>query len=137
MNVVAFALAIGLVLAPAASPAQRPPKVQRVGLLMQTTPAAASHIATAFTGALRELGHVEGKNVVFEYRWAEGRPERFPALASDLVGLKVDLVLASGAAAAAATRKATATIPIVMVNAADPVELDLVRSLARPGGNVT
>ena len=71
MNVVAFALAVGLALMPTASLAQRPPKVQRVGLLMQTTPAAASHIAAAFTGALRELGHVEGENAVFEFRWVE------------------------------------------------------------------
>jgi putative ABC transport system substrate-binding protein len=117
--------------------AQRPQKVQRVGLLMQTTPAAASHIAAAFTEALRELGHVEGKNVAFETRWAEGNPERFPALAADLVRLKVDLIVASALSAAEAARRATTTIPIVMVNAADPVESGLVRSLVRPGGNVT
>ena len=80
MNVVAFALAVGLVLTPAASsPAQRPPKVQRVGLLMQATPAAASHIAARSPGALRELGHVEGKNAVFEFRWVEG-PEGYPTV---------------------------------------------------------
>jgi putative ABC transport system substrate-binding protein len=104
---------------------------------MQTTPAAASHIAAAFTEALRELGHVEGKNVAFETRWAEGNPERFPALAADLVRLKVDLIVASALSAAEAARRATTTIPIVMVNAADPVESGLVRSLVRPGGNVT
>ena len=79
MNVVALALAVGLVLTPTAALAQRPPKVQRVGLLMQTTPAAASHIAAVFNEALRELGHVEGKNAVFDLRWAEG-PEGYPTL---------------------------------------------------------
>jgi putative ABC transport system substrate-binding protein len=133
----ALAVALPLVLAPMGSHAQRPQKVQRVGLLMQTTPAAASHIAAAFTEALRELGHVEGKNVAFETRWAEGNPERFPALAADLVRLKVDLIVASALSAAEAARRATTTIPIVMVNAADPVESGLVRSLVRPGGNVT
>ena len=137
MNVAGLALAAVLALTPAVALAQRPPKVQRVGLLMLTTPAAASHIAAAFTGALRELGHVEGKNVVVEYRWAEGQPERFPALAAELVRLRTDLIIASSTAAAEAARKATTTIPIVMVNAADPVEAGLVRSLARPGGNVT
>ena len=130
------AVALPLVLAPLASDAQRPQKVQRVGVLWQTTPAAASHIAAAFTEALRELGHVEGKNVAFDYRWAEGKPERLPALAADLVRLKVDLIVASALSAAEAARRATTTIPIVMVNAADPVESGLVRSLVRPGGNV-
>jgi len=131
------AVALPLVLAPLASDAQRPQKVQRVGVLWQTTPAAASHIAAAFTEALRELGHVEGKNVAFDYRWAEGKPERLPALAADLVRLKVDLIVASALSAAEAARRATTTIPIVMVNAAYPVESGLVRSLVRPGGNVT
>ena len=79
MNVVAFALAVVLALTPTASMAQRPPKVQRVDLLMQTTPAAAAHIAAAFTGALRELGHVEGKNAVLEFRWVKG-PEGNPGV---------------------------------------------------------
>ena len=121
----------------ATSPAQKGQKAQRLGLLMQTTPAAASHITAAFIQALRELGHVEGRDVVFEYRWAEGKPERLPSLAADLLDLKVDLIVASSIAAAEAARKATATIPIVMVNAADPVEAGLVRSLVQPGGNVT
>lgn len=131
----AAAFALALVLAPLAAHAQ--PKVQRVGLLMQTTPQAASHITDAFTQALRELGHVEGRNVVFEYRWAEGKPERFSELAADLVRLKMDVILASALAAVEAARRATATLPIVMVNTADPVEAGLVRSLAQPGGNVT
>jgi len=124
-------------LLPLTAHAQKPPKVQRVGVLMQTTPAAAAHIAAAFAEGLRELGHVEGRDVVFDYRWAEGKPERFPAFVEELVRLKPDLILASSNAAAEAARRATTTIPIVIVNTADPVESGLVQSLARPGGNVT
>jgi putative ABC transport system substrate-binding protein len=132
-----LALAISLALVSTASHAQKPAKVQRVGLLMQTTPAVAAHIGSAFTQGLRDLGHIEGKDILFEYRWAEGKLDRLPELAGDLVRAKVDLILASSTAAAEAARQATTTIPIVMVNAADPVESGLVRSLARPGGNVT
>ena len=117
--------------------AQKPQPMQRVGLLMTTTPAVAAHIATAFTQGLRDLGHIEGRDVSFEYRWAEGNRERFPELAAELVRTKVDVIIASSLDAAEAARKATTTIPIVMVNAADPVEAGLVQSLARPGGNVT
>src|SRR5206468_10277784 len=109
----------------------------RVGLLMATTPTAASHIVAAFVDGLRELGHTEGKDVVFEYRWAESRPERFAELAADLVRQRSDVIVASSQAAALAVARATKTIPVVMVNAADPVEAGLVASLARPGGNVT
>src|SRR5206468_7722358 len=109
----------------------------RVGLLMATTPTAASHIVAAFVDGLRELGHTEGKDVVFEYRWAESRPDRFAGLAAELVRQRSDVIVASSQAAALAVARATKTIPVVMVNAADPVEAGLVASLARPGGNVT
>lgn len=112
-------------------------KARRVGMLMSTTPTAAAHIVVAFAAALHELGYVEGKDVVFEYRWAEGRSERFSALAADLVQAKVDVIVASSQGAALAAMRATRTIPIVMVNTTDPVEAGLVASLARPGGNVT
>ena len=121
-------------LSPAASRAQRPAKV---GVLMTTTPAAASHIVAAFADGMRELGHVDGKNVTVEYRWAESRSERLDELASNLVQQKVDVIVASSQASALAAKRATATIPIVMVNATDPVEAGLVASLARPGRNVT
>ncbi len=139
MTAVAGGLLLGLAvaLAPGLAGAQGTSKTHRIGLLMQTTPAAASHIAAAFSHELGQLGHVEGKNVVLEYRWAEGKPERFPALAAELVRLKVDVIIASALPAAEAARQATTAIPIVMVNAADPVESGLVRSLAQPGGNVT
>jgi putative tryptophan/tyrosine transport system substrate-binding protein len=112
-------------------------KVRRIGVLMTTTPAAASHYVVAFADALRELGYVEGKNVVFEYRWAESKPEHFPEMAADVVRQKVDVIVASSQAPALAAKRATTTIPIVIVNATDPVEVGLVASFARPGGNVT
>jgi len=127
---------VGVVtLSPLAASAE--PAARRIGLLMTTTPVAASHIAAAFADGLRELGHVEGKDVVFEYRWAEGKPERFAEMAAELVRHKVDVIVASSQAPALAAQRATQTIPIVMVNATDPVEVGLVASLARPGGNVT
>jgi ABC-type uncharacterized transport system substrate-binding protein len=112
-------------------------KVRRIGLLMSTTPVAASHLVVAFADSLRELGHVEGKNVVFEYRWAQGKPELLTEMAADLVQQNVDVIVASSQVPALAAKRATTTIPIVMVNATDPVEVGLVASLARPGGNVT
>ena len=137
-TLVAGTLALSLLLPAAVCQAQKStPKVHRIGILMQTTPAAAAHIGEAFTEGLRELGHVQGRDVVFEYRWAEGRIERFPDLAGELVRIKVDLIVASSIAAAEAAHGATKTIPIVMVNAAEPVEAGVVKSLARPGGNVT
>jgi ABC-type uncharacterized transport system substrate-binding protein len=113
------------------------PPARRVGLLMTTTPVAASHIAAAFADGLRELGYIEGKDVVFEYLWAEGKPERFAEMAAQLVRHKVDVIVASSQAPALAAKRATQTIPIVMVNVTDPVKVGLVASLARPGGNVT
>ena len=130
-------LAGAVMLSPVAADAATPAKARRIGLLMSTTPVAASHIVTAFADGLRELGHVEGKNVVLEYRWAEGKPERFAEMASDLVRHKVDVIVASSQAAALVAQRATKTIAIVMVNAADPVEVGLVTRLGRPGGNVT
>jgi putative ABC transport system substrate-binding protein len=124
-------------LVPVAGYSQTPAKAARVGMLMTTSPVVASHIVVAFTDVLRERDHVEGKNVVFEYRWAESRPERFAELAADLVRQHVDVIVASSQGAALAAQRATTTIPIVMVNATDPVEVGLVASLARPGGNVT
>src|SRR3989475_3760248 len=130
-------LAGAVMLPPMAADAETPAKARRIGLMMSTTPVAASHIVAAFADGLRELGHVEGKNVVFEYRWAEGKPERLAEMAAQLVRHKVDVIVASSQAPALAAKRATQTIPIVMVNAADPVKAGLVASLARPGGNVT
>src|SRR5580765_1572876 len=130
-------LAAAAVLSPVAGQAQTPAKTRRVGMLMTTTPVAAAHIVAVFAEALKELGYVEGRNVVIEYRWAGGDRDRFAELAADLVRHKVDVIVASSQAPALAAKRATATIPIVMVNVTDPVAVGLVASLARPGGNVT
>ena len=94
-------------------------------------------LVDAFRQELSKLGWIEGKNITIEYRFAEQKPERLPELAADLVRLKVDLIVVSGTPPALMAKKATTTIPIVMTNTSDPVDLGLVASLARPGGNVT
>jgi putative ABC transport system substrate-binding protein len=134
---VIWILAVATVLLPLAGYAEGPAKARRVALLMSTTPTAAPHIVAAFADGLRELGRAEGKDVMLEYRWAESHPERFAELAADLVRQRPDVIVASSQAAALAATRATKTIPIVMVNAADPVETGLVATLAQPGGNVT
>jgi putative tryptophan/tyrosine transport system substrate-binding protein len=125
------------ILTPTAGYPQTLAKAARVGLLMTTTPVAASHIVVAFADGLRAFGYLEGKSLILEYRWAEGRPERFDDLVADLIRQRVDVIVASSQAAALAAKRATRTIPIVMVNATNPVEAGLVASFARPGGNVT
>jgi putative ABC transport system substrate-binding protein len=130
-------LAGGLLVAPLAADAQQAAKVARIGWLALNL-AAAPHVPEAFRQGLRDLGYVEGRNVVIEYRDAEGKPERLPALAAELVALKVDVILAAGTPQALAAKHATKTIPIVFASgASDPVTSGLVTSLARPGGNVT
>ena len=116
--------------------AQTPPKIPRVGYIAGSNPAATEHTFGAFQQRLRELGYVEGQSIALEVRWAEGRSERIPELVAELVGLKMDVLVAAVSSAALAAKKATSSIPIVMV-AADPVGLGLVASLSRPGGNVT
>jgi putative ABC transport system substrate-binding protein len=117
--------------------AQQAAKIARIGYL-STNLAANPHIHEAFRQGLRDLGYVEGRNVVIEYRDAEGKRERFPALAAELVALKVDVIVAAAAnTLALAAKQATRTIPIVFAGAVDPVGTGLVASLARPGGNVT
>ena len=130
-------LAGGLLAAPLAVEAQPAGKVQRVGYLVGSSSAGSQATAEAFRQGLRELGWVEGRNIVIEYRFAEGRYDRLPELAADLVRLKVDVIAMGGNAAAVAARNATQTIPIVMMSVGDPVGLGLVASLARPAGNAT
>src|SRR5215475_7385405 len=113
-----------------------PPKIQRVGIVFSSTPTANKHLVEAFRQGLRELGYVERQTILLKIRWAEGRSERMPELVAELVGLKVDVLVALTGPAALAAKNATQTIPIVMM-APDPVGLGLVGSLSRPGGNVT
>jgi putative ABC transport system substrate-binding protein len=126
--------ALGLLAAPLAVEAQQTEKVARIGILRQGPPP--DPLVEAFRQGLRELGYVEGRNIRIEYRWAEGRADRLPDLAADLVRLKVDVIVAGGSDALAA-KLATPAIPIVMPTSIDPVKLGLVASLPRPGGNVT
>jgi putative ABC transport system substrate-binding protein len=118
--------------------AQQPKKVTRIGYLSSFDPATESTRAEGIRLALRDLGYLEGQNIAFEYRYGEGKLDRFPELAAELVHLKVDIILAGVARLIRAAKNATKTIPIVMIGLpADPVETGLVDSLARPGGNVT
>jgi putative ABC transport system substrate-binding protein len=130
------ALGLSLVAAPISGEAQKAGKVYRIGVL-DPAPAAPNANIDAFRQRLRELGYVEGQNVVLEYRSAGGRPNAFPALAEELVRLKVDLILTRGTAAVTAAKNATSTIPIVMAASGDPLGTGVVSGLARPGGNVT
>jgi len=132
-----FLIAAGALLAaPLAAEAQQAAKVARIGYL-STNPTVTPHLREAFRQGLRDLGYVEGRNVVIEYRFAEGKVEQLPALAAELAALKVDVIVASGTLAALAAKQATSTLPIVFSPAGDPVGSGLVTSLARPGGNVT
>jgi putative ABC transport system substrate-binding protein len=117
--------------------AQQAPKIARIGYPGPGTPATAAPLLEAFRQGLRELGYVEGKTFVLEVRHAEGRFERLPELARELVGLKVDVIVASSDLVIAAVKRETRTIPIVMTPSSDPVGTGFVASLARPGGNVT
>jgi putative tryptophan/tyrosine transport system substrate-binding protein len=129
-------LAGGLLAAPLAAEAQQAAKVARIGYLSPSL-ATSPHLREAFRQGLRDLGYVEGRNLVIEYRGAEGKPERLPALAAELVALKVDVIVVTSTPAALAAKQATRTIPIVFIAVADSVASGLVTSLARPGGNVT
>jgi putative ABC transport system substrate-binding protein len=134
----AFLSATGAVwLAPIRALGQSSPKVYRIGYLGTAATPGTQPEWNRFQARLRELGYIDGQNMVTEFRSSEGREERFPALAAELVDLKVDVIVAPGTAAARAARNATATIPIVTVLVSDPVGLGLVASLARPGGNIT
>jgi len=117
--------------------AQQPKTNARLGFLGATSPAVEATRIDAFRDGLRELGYVEGKNTVIEWRWAEGKLERLPNLATELVRLNVDVIVAGGSTSTGAAKKATSKIPIVTAQVNDPVGSGLVASLARPGGNLT
>ena len=126
-----------LLAAPPAARAQPAGKVFRIGYLSAPTRASVESILEVFRRALRDLGWIENQNVVIDYRWAEGDLDRLPGLAEDLVRQKVDVIVAPATSAALAAKRATATIPIVMMFPTDPVAMGLVSNLRRPGGNVT
>ena len=130
-------LAAGSLAAPRRAQAQQAGKVPRVAFLGNSTAALEANLVGPFREGLRDLGYVEGRNIVVEYRWAEGKYERLPELVAELLALKVDVIVAAGTPAALAVKRATTTIPLVMVAVGDPVGTGLVASLARPGGNLT
>jgi putative ABC transport system substrate-binding protein len=117
--------------------AQQPGKVPRIGFLGNSTAALEANLIAPFREGLRDLGYVEGKNIVIEWRWAEGKYERFPALIAELFATKVDLIVTAGTPATIALKKATTTLPLVMIAVGDPVGSGLIASLAHPGGNLT
>src|SRR6266508_588907 len=131
------ALVVTLAMSGAVAQAQQPTKVPRIGFLSSSSPSTNAARTEAFRQGLRELGYVEGKNIVIEYRSAEGKLDRLPALAAELVRLKVDIILTGGPASIRPAKEATSTIPIVMAHDDDPVGSGFVASLARPGGNIT
>ena len=117
--------------------AQQGNKVPRIGYVDAGSLATTGHRAKAFVHGLRDLGYVEGKNIAIEYRWAEGKLERLPALVADVVRFRVDVIVSSATPAIRLAKEQTSTIPIVMAGVTDPVGVGFVNSLARPGGNVT
>src|SRR5215510_5290926 len=128
---------VALVLAPQPAAAKPPDKLFRIGILERTSPAINAANIEAFREGLVELGYIEGKHFVIEYRSAEGHDDRLPVLAAELVRLKVDLILTRGTPPALAAKNATATIPIIITGVGDPVGQGIVASLARPGTNIT
>jgi putative ABC transport system substrate-binding protein len=131
------AIAGGLVIARSVAEAQPAAKVYRIGFIALPTAESFAPLVRALNEGLRDHGYVEGRNIVFERRYADGRLERLSDLATELVRLRVDVIVAGSNATIAATKRASATIPIVMVTAVDPVGAGYIANLARPGGNIT
>ena len=132
-----LAIAFTFAFSGAVAQAQQPARIPRIGILIAVSGSVFPARVEAFRQRLRQLGYVEGKNILIEYRYAEGKRERLPDLAAELIGLKVDLIVTVGVPAAQAAKKASGTIPIVFAGASDPVGTGIVSSLARPGGNIT
>jgi putative ABC transport system substrate-binding protein len=131
------ALFVSIVMCGAAAQAQQTTKVPRIGYLSGSPPSAVAELNEAFRQSLRELGYTEGKNIVIEWRSGEGKSDRLPALAAELLRLKVDLIVTAGPLVTRAAKEASSTIPLVMAQDPDPVGNGFVASLARPGGNIT
>src|SRR5436190_17557662 len=117
--------------------AQQPAKVWKIGVLVSTSRVLNASREDSLWQGLRQLGYVDGKNIIMEYRYADGQLDRLPQLAAELIELKVDLIIVSGTRAAVAAKQATSTIPIVLAGVGDPVQAGLINSLSHPGGNVT
>ena len=134
-----FGLALGTLLLALCFPvqAQQSAKVPRIGYLGGATASASTVRLEPFRQGLRGLGYIEGKNIVLEWRSAEGKPDRLPVLVAELIRLKVDVIVTAGPSVTRAAKEATVTIPIVMTNEGDPIGTGFVSSLARPGGNIT
>jgi putative ABC transport system substrate-binding protein len=133
----AVVLTLSLTLAPLAAEAQPTGKVYRIGFLGNSTAALETHLVGPFRDGLRDLGYLEGRNALIEYRWAEGQYERFPALIAELIALKVDVIVTAGTPATQAVKTATTSVPLVMIAVGDPVATGIVASLRQPGGNIT
>jgi putative tryptophan/tyrosine transport system substrate-binding protein len=116
---------------------QQAEKVPRIGFLGNSTETLEANLIGPFREGLRNFGYIEGKNIVIEWRWAEGKYQRFPALIADLIASKCDVIVTAGTPASLAVKKATTTIPLVMIAVGDPVGTGLIASLAHPGGNAT
>lgn len=136
MRIIAVCLLLGVFLLTDAE-AQQPGKIPQIGFLSSASVTSSAPSAEAFREGLRGLGYVEGKNIIIEYRYAEGRRERLPGLAADLVRLNVDIIVTGGRPSTRAAQQATSTIPIVMAASGNPIGNRFVASLARPGGNIT
>jgi putative ABC transport system substrate-binding protein len=122
---------------PLSARAQQAGKIPRVGFMGNSTAALEANLVGPFRDGLRELGYQEGRNIVIEYRWADGKYERFPALVAELLAVPVDVIVTAGTPATLAVKKATSSVPLVMIAVGDPVGTGIVPSLARPGGNIT
>ena len=120
-----------------AAAAQEARKLPKVGFLGNSTATLEANLVGPFREGLRDLGYVEGRDILIEYRWAEGQYERFPALIAELIALKVDVIVTAGTPATQAVKKATTSVPLVMVAVGDPVATGIVASLTRPSGNIT
>jgi putative tryptophan/tyrosine transport system substrate-binding protein len=136
-KIIRFALCAMLFALSLPAEAQQRTKIPRIGFLGNSTAALEANLIGPFREGLRDFGYVEGKNIVIEWRWAEGKYERFPALIAELIASKVDLIVTAGTPATIALKKATTTLPLVMIAVGDPVGTGLIASLAHPGGNLT
>jgi putative ABC transport system substrate-binding protein len=134
---IGFIITLGILLGSLAAQAEQTGNVYRIGFLGNSTAALEANLVGPFREGLRDLGYVEGRNVLIEYRWAEGKYDRFPALIGELLALKVAVIVTAGTPATLAVKKATTSVPLVMTAVGDPVGTGIVPSLSHPGGNIT